>query len=263
MTYTRVVGLFYLCRILWLLGYPAQALHCSQTALTEAHELAHPFSQAIALWWVVTGHDARRERRAAQENATALLTRSTDWGFAAWAALGTYYQGFALALQGQGAEGFTQMRDGLAAWRGTGTRQFEPYLQTLMATAYGETGQATKGLAVVLEALDTVERTGERTDEAELYRLKGELTLQSEEGSHEERAGEAEASFQKAIEVAQRQQAKYWELRATTSLARLWQQQGKKEEARQMLAKIYGWFTEGFDTADLKDAKALLEKLAP
>jgi predicted ATPase len=149
------------------------------------------------------------------------------------------------------------------------------YLLTLLAEAYGKAGQAEKGLTALTEALDLVNRTGERVYEAELYRLKGTLTLkQFGVGSSEfgvanpqpltpnpQAEAEAEACFQKALEIARRQQAKSLELRAATSLARLWKEQGKKEEARQLLAEIYNWFTEGFDTADLQEAKALLEEL--
>ena len=127
---------------------------------------------------------------------------------------------------------------------------------------YGKAGQAEEGLAALAEALTVVDKSGERFYEAELYRLKGTLTLQSQVQGPKSQVEEAEACFHRAIEIARRQQAKSLELRAAMSLARLWQQQGKKEEARQMLAEIYGWFTEGFDTKDLQEAKALLEELA-
>ena len=139
----------------------------------------------------------------------------------------------------------------------------QPYFLALLVEAYGKVGQVEEGLSVLAEALALVDRTGERNYEAELYRLKGMLTLkqsgvQSPESKVER---EAEECFQKAIEIVRRQEAKSWELRAVMSLSRLWQQQGKKEEARQMLAEIYGWFTEGFDTKDLQEAKALLDAL--
>ncbi len=142
-----------------------------------------------------------------------------------------------------------------------------PYYLALLAEAYGKGGQAEEGLSALSEALAVVDKTGERYYEAELYRLKGELTLKSEVKTSQNKSqasleSEAEECFLKAIEIARRQQAKSWELRAVISLARLWQQQGKKAEARQMLAEIYGWFTEGFDTADLQEAKALLDELA-
>jgi predicted ATPase len=142
-----------------------------------------------------------------------------------------------------------------------------PYYLALLAEAYGQGGQAEAGLAVLAEALAAVEKTGERWCEAELYRLKGELLLQSggqvrESGVSNPQSETAEICFHQALELARRQQAKSWELRAAVSLSRLWQRQGKRAEAHALLAPIYGWFTEGFDTADLQEAKALLEALA-
>jgi predicted ATPase len=134
----------------------------------------------------------------------------------------------------------------------------EPYWLTLLAEAYGQVGQPEEGLRVLSEALSVLNSNGERFWEAELYRLKGELLLQQ----NVDNATEAETCFHHAIRIAQSQQAKSWELRATTSLARLWQQQGKRGEARQGLGEVYGWFTEGFDTTDLRDAKVLLDELA-
>ncbi len=155
------------------------------------------------------------------------------------------------------------MRQGLDAQRATGAEVGRPCLLALLAEAYGKVGQAEEGFAVLAEALAIVHKNGERWYEAELYRLKGELTLaQSSVQSLESRVKEAEECFHKAIEIAHRQQAKSLELRAVMSVSRLWQQQGKKDEARQMLAEIYGWFTEGFDTKDLQEAKALLEELS-
>ena len=176
--------------------------------------------------------------------------------------------------QGQGTEGVAQIRQGIAAYQATGAEIERPHWFALLAEAYGKVGQAKEGLTVLAEALAVVDENGDRYYEAELYRLKGDLSLQSEvRGPKSEVSdprsltpdpqaeAEAEACFQRAIEIARRQQAKSLELRAVMSLSRLWQQQGKKEEARQMLAEIYGWFTEGFDTKDLQEAKGLLEEL--
>ena len=167
-------------------------------------------------------------------------------------------RGWALTAQGEGAEGIAQMRQGLVAYRATGAELHRPYFLSLLAEAYGKVGQPEEGLTVLVEALATVDNTGERNWEAELHRRKGELLLMQQG----QKVGEAEECFRKALDTARRQQAKSLELRAAMSLSRLWQQQGKQEEARQMLAEIYGWFTEGFDTADLQEAKALLEELA-
>jgi len=179
-------------------------------------------------------------------------------------------RGWALAEQGHGEEGIAQMRQGIAAYRHTGAELNLPCWLVLLAEAYGKIGKPEEGLSTLAEAVALVEKNEERYYEAELYRLKGQLTLQqfNVQGSkfkvttpQPQEEAEAEACFHKAIEIAQRQRAKSLELRAVMSLARLWQQQGKKKEARRMLAEIYGWFTEGFDTKDLQEAKALLEGL--
>jgi predicted ATPase len=245
---------------LWLLGYPDQALQSTREALTLAHALAHPASLANALRFATTLHQFRREQQAAQERAEALLALATEQGFAQQVALATIVRGWALAAQGQGTEGTAQMRQGLTAHRATGAEQSRPYNLALLAEAYGSIGQPAKGLHLLAEALTTVDCTGERGWEAELYRLKGELLLA--QAGESQRVQEAEACFQQALDVARRQQAKSWELRAAMSLSRLWQQQGKRAEARELLAPIYSWFTEGFDTPDLQEAKALLDELA-
>jgi predicted ATPase len=154
--------------------------------------------------------------------------------------------------------GIAQMRQGLAAYLATGAELGRPRQLAMLAEAYGRVGQTAEGLAILAEALTTVHKTGERSYEAELYRLKGELLLQQPAGSGDE----AETCFRQALDVARRQQAKSWELRAAMSLSRLWQQQGKQDEAYDLLMPIYGWFAEGFDTADLQEAMVLLEELS-
>jgi predicted ATPase len=243
---------------IWVLGYPDQALQSIHEALTLAQELAHPFSLAIALIVVALVHQFHREAQAVQERAEALIALSTEQGFPYWLALGTILRGWALTAQGEGAEGIGQIHQGLVAHRATGAEVHRPYLLSLLAEAYEEVGQTEEGLTVLAEALPIVDNTGERNWEAELHRRKGDLLLMQQG----QKVGEAEACFRKALDIARRQQAKSLELRAAMSLSRLWQQQGKKEEAHQLLAEIYGWFTEGFDTADLKEAKVLLEELA-
>ena len=261
---------------LWLLGYPDQALKRVQEALTLAQELSHPLSLAYALFSVAFLYQLRREEQKAQEWAEALITLCTKQGFPQFLAYGTFYRGWALAEQGQREEGIAQMRQGLEAYRATGSEQGRPHVLTLLAEAYGKVGQAEEGLSMLAEALEVVDKNEQRMYEAELYRLKGELSLQSRQVKTSQDKSEvtnpqsptpnpqseAEACFWKAIEIARRQQAKSPELRAVMSLSRLWQKQGRKEEARQMLAEIYGWFTEGFDTKDLQEAKELLEELS-
>jgi predicted ATPase len=153
-----------------------------------------------------------------------------------------------------------QMRHGLAARRAAGAELGRPLSLALMAEAYGGMGQAEEGLALVAEALTVVNNSGERHWEAELYRLKGELLLHAE-GGVRNAALTAEECFHQALDIARQQQAKSWELRAAISLSRLWQRQDKRAAARELLAEVYGWFTEGFDTTDLQEAKALLEEL--
>jgi predicted ATPase len=253
-----VHGLSFGAWALWYLGYPDQALRRIHDALTLAQELSHPFSLAFALAFAAWLHQLRREGQATQEGAAAAMALSTDQGFPFWGAWGTILRGWALAEQGQSTEGIAQMRQGIAAWRATGAELQRPYYLALLAEAYGRAGQAAEGLRVLAEALTAVHNTGERQHEAELYRLKGELRLQQDVPD----AHEAERCLRQAVDVACRQQAKSLELRAAVSLARLWQQQGKRAEAHELLAPIYGWFTEGFDTADLQEAKALLDALA-
>jgi predicted ATPase len=258
---------------LWLLGYPDQALQQSHEALALAEELSHPFSLVYALGSAALLHALRREGPLARERAEAVMTLSTEQGFPFWLAWGTMVQGWALAEQGQVDEGIAQMRQMRA-----------PFMFALLAEAHGKVGQVEEGLAVLAEALTEADKNGMRISEAELYRVKGTLTLRSKTSLNQvwdksqvdrdnfgvpspqhptsSTQAEAEACFLKAIGIARKQQAKSLELRAVMSVSRLWQQQGKKDEARQMLAEIYGWFSEGFDTKDLQEAKVLLEELA-
>jgi predicted ATPase len=257
-----VACLSYVAWTLWLLGYPEQALQRSREALTLAQALSHPFSLADALCWAATLHCFRREEPLAQEQAEAAITLSTEQGFPFWVAHGTITRGMALAMQGQGEEGIAQIRHGLAGYRAIGVETGRPHYLALLAEAYGRGKHAQEGLSAVAEALACVDKTGESVSEGELYRLKGMLTLQStSQGPHFAVAAEAEECFLKAIGITRQQQAKSQELRAAMSLSRLWQQQGKREEALELLSEIYGWFKEGFDTKDLQEAKALLEEL--
>ena len=242
---------------LWSLGYPDQALTHAHDGLALATELAHPFSSAYALALAAQLYQFRREAQEASDHAEAVVTLSTEQGFAFHLAWGTIMRGWAVTTQEQGEEGQRQMRRGLTAFRATGAELYVPYFLSLLAEGYASLDQLEAGLAVLQEGGEVMERTGEHTYRAEMSRLKGALLLQQ----HGQVQAEAEACFQQAIAVAQQQSAKSWELRAATSLARLWQQQGKTTEARDLLAPVYDWFTEGFDTADLKDAKALLEEL--
>jgi class 3 adenylate cyclase/predicted ATPase len=241
---------------LWCLGYPDQALVRSHEAVTLAQQIARPFSLSFALIMAAAFHQFRREVRFAQERAEAAIRLAKEQ-FPDWMAFGSLLRGWTLAHQGQAKEGIEQLTQGLIAHRATGAELRRPYYLALLAQAYDIMGQPEIGLTALVEALTLTDTTGERWYEAELYRLKGALLLQLASDNQ----AEAENCFHQSLDIARNQQAKSWELRAATSLARLWQQQGKHDEARQVLGDVYGWFTEGFDTADLKDAKALLDAL--
>jgi predicted ATPase len=242
---------------LWQLGAPTQALRHSQAARTLAHEGAHAVSLVFALLWAAFVHLCRREVAAVHDLAMAALTLATEQGFTQRVAHATVLHGWALASQGQGEEGRAVMRQGLTASRATGSMLLQPYGLGLLAETYEAGGPPDEGLAVLAEAQAVMAGTEVQWYAAELSRLTGALLLRQAMPD----VPQAEACFQQALAVARRQQAKSWELRAARSLARLWQQQGQQAEARELLAPIYGWFTEGFDTADLQEAKALLDEL--
>jgi predicted ATPase len=249
--------LIYAAHSRWLLGYPEQARQQYHAAFTRGQDLPHAFTLAHALLNVTAGHQLRREGRATQERAETLIALCTEQASPLYLAWATILRGWALATQGQTAEGMAQMRQGLAAARATGAEILVPYWLALLAEACGQAEQADEGLLLLAEALAVADTNAEHWYEAELYRLKGELLLA--QSPHQK--PDAEACFQHALDIASDQHAKSWELRAAMSLSRLWQQQGKRQEAHDLLASIYGWFTEGFDTADLQEARTLLEEL--
>jgi predicted ATPase len=254
----RRIYLHQMGRALCVLGYPDQAVQWDQEGLTIAHALARPFALVDSLYVSAIIQRARRAWRTVQAHVEAILALATEHGFARHVALGVSLRGMALAGQGQRAAGLTQMQEGLAAVRATGTAAGMPGYLASLIEAYGQMGQVDEGMHLLAEALTLVDTTGERQMEAELHRLHGELLLRQAVPE----APAAAACFQQALAVARHQQARWWELRAAMSLARLWQRQGKRAEARELLAEIYGWFTEGFDTADLQEARALLENLS-
>ena len=262
-----VVCRLYLAWLLWFRGYPDQALNGIYDALNLARELRHPFTLAFALSVSAMGHQFRRDREAVQELAEEAIVLCSEQRIAQWLALGNIQGGWVLSERGRGEEGVARIQQGLAAWEGTGADLVRPYYLSLLAEAYGKVGKVEEGLPLLGEALAAVGRNGERWWEAELYRLKGELLVRQgvEEvqspQSKVQQLPEAEGSLRHAIEIARRQGAKSLELRAVMSLSRLWQKQGKKREARQMLVKIYSWFTEGFNDPDIKEARQLLEEL--
>lgn len=262
---------------LWFLGQPEQALERMQEALNLARELSEPHSLAQAFFFAGVLHQLRREERMAQEQAEAAIAVSREHGLVLYQAMSTATRGWALILQEQQEEGIAQMGDGLAAHRLTGAEVILPHFLALLVEAFAKTGHVEEGLRILEEALAVVHRNGERYYLAELYRIKGELLLMRARGEGRSQpatggkysveaealaVSQAEACFHQSIETAQKQKAKSWELRAAMSLARLYQNQGKEKEARSLLAQIYDRFTEGFDTLDLREAKALLDELS-
>jgi predicted ATPase len=247
-------------------------------AISLAERLLHPLSQALALSLSAMIHQLRGERERTLERASAAMNLSTEQGFPYFLALGTILYGWALAQQGEAA-GISQMRKGLAAYSSTGAVSFRLYHLALLAEGYWAARQPLEGLHALEEALKWKDMADERFYEPELYRIKGVLTLQLQETTLEDHSNksttkghvptrnrkiraEAEKSFRKAIKIAREQRAKSYELRATRQLARLLESAVDGREAQRRLAEVYGWFTEGFDTADLKEAKALLDELS-
>ena len=253
---------------LWLLGYPDQALTNVQTALTVAKETGSPYCETFALDFVTWIHVLRREEHAAQASIRALMRIATEQEFQFLLADSRVLHGWTLAAQGLEAEGLEEVHPAIAAYEATGAVMSRPAHLMLLAKVYGKAGKTEEGLAALAGARAAVDQAGERTYEAELHRLQGELALERSHRTGRKRqvaraaAAEAETCFQKAIEVARRQRARSLELRAVMGLSRLWQQQGKRRQAHQMLGEIYGCFTEGFDTPDLREAQTLLAELA-
>jgi predicted ATPase len=252
-----VACLSYAALTVWTLGYPDQALKRGHEAVALAHALSHPHSLAFAEYFFSVLRQFRREARSAQETAERAIGLSAEHGFPFWLAFATIQRGGAMAEQGHNEEGIAQIQDGLDASRAIGAELARPYYLTLLAEACTETGRLDDGLRALAEALAAADEHEDRAHETEIHRLEGELLLRQDHSN----VAKAQSCFERAIEVARKQSAKSLELRATMSLARLLDKQGKRDEARTMLADIYSWFTEGFDTADLKDAKALLDEL--
>jgi predicted ATPase len=253
----RVRTVSYQALALWQLGYPDQALERGEEALALARRVSHPFSLGFAGFPFGVMRQFRREARAVLQHAESMIALAAEHGFIDHLAWNTTLRGWAMTEQGRDEEGFTQILDGLAASRARGTELWRPHALCMLTDACRETGRLDDGLSALTEALTAADEHENRHCEAEMHRLKGELLLKQDDSN----AAEAQTCYERAIEIARNQSAKSWQLRATTSLARLLAKQGRRDEARAMLADIYGWFTEGFDTADLKDAKALLDEL--
>jgi len=262
--------------VLWQLGYPDQALKRSNEALASAERLSHPQSLSRAGMLASVFHQLRRDVGAVQHTADGVMALSAEHGITESLAFVTILRGSAMAAQGRCEEGIALIQQGSAMFRAAGVEGVQSQNLCWLAEACMEAGRFDDGLSALTEALATADKNDERVAEAEIYRLKGELLSRHQaerngaeqtsprgaSGIADSNAAEAQRCFERAIEIARKQSAKSWELRATMSLARLLAKEGHRDEARSMLAAIYNWFTEGFDTADLKDAKALLDELS-
>jgi predicted ATPase len=239
---------------LWMRGYPAQALQRSHQALTQARQQTSSFALDFVLYQTATLHQYCREWTLTHKHVELAEALRSAQGNLHHQSPTTLLRGWVLVMQGNGEQGITV----LCQWlNGPGNGQMRPYALLLLAEAYGQLNQVEAGLEALAEGWALIEKIGTYCYESEMYRLKGQLLLQQSPDNHTE----AESCFHQAITIAQNQSAKSWELRAATSLAKLWQSQDKRQDAYDLLAPVYGWFTEGFDTADLQDAKALLDEL--
>jgi class 3 adenylate cyclase/predicted ATPase len=252
-----VVCLIRSAHALSIMGFAQQAEDRCILALRAAEETSHPFTLACVTACSAWIYQHRHDYHLTQEWAEAGLRLSAENGFPFWQGMSKVLRGWAMGRRGNFDEGVSEIHAGINEWRATGTETLNTYWLALLAEVYIETGQTEEGLGVLSESLRSVSGSGEKWREAELHRLKGTLLLMAKP----DRKIEAEENFVEAIRVAKGQGAKLFELRASTSLARLLRDTGRRDEARTMLAEMYNWFTEGFDTADLKDAKALLDEL--
>jgi class 3 adenylate cyclase/predicted ATPase len=253
----RAIALAWLSLLLLISGYGNEGLLRSREALAAAEEVGHPATRAYVLNHAVQFHQLLGDGAAVEELSTALLSLTGEQGFPFWSAAARMQRGWLMTSQADPKAGAAQIGDGLAAYRTTGSDHMMPYYLALHAEACVALGQVSEGLRLIEEGVAAVERTAERWYEAEIYRLKGDLLLALAPPD----AAAAQTCFRSALAISRERGAKRWELRAATSLARLWREQGKRTEARELLAPIHGWFTDGFDTRDLSEAKALLDGL--
>jgi predicted ATPase len=254
----RVAGLIFTALIFLFRGYPQQAIVRSREALAAAYKLGHAFTTGQTLYLACWFHQVLCEPRVVEARASTLIRLATDHGLSAWAAHASVLHGWAVGQGGRVKTGIAELRQGVATIEAMGVQQHTPGFLGLLARLYLGTKNFDEALNALDKALARVDRLEERWFEADLHRLKGNVLLKV----RPDQSAEAGACFHKALAVARDQGARLWELRAATSLARLWRDQGKRPEAHDLLEPVYDWFTEGFDTADLKDAKALLDELA-
>jgi len=242
----------------WMLGYPTQAVQAMENTLAHARELENPNSVGISLLFLAQLSQLRREPEPATTRAEEAMAVSAEHGLPALELWCLLPRGWAVAQQGDVSAGIADIKEAMDRRRAFGMGAVWPWFLALLADAYGALGQVEEGLRALEEALEWVQRNDERLYVAEVHRIKGELLLRQATPD----PVEAEHCFEQALAVARDQHAKSWELRAATSMARIWLQDGRIDDARALLSPIYDWFTEGFDTADLQDAKALLNQLS-
>jgi predicted ATPase len=254
----RVITLSYQSWALWLLGYPEAALKNSDDALKNAREMGQAATLMLALYFAAMPYTLCGNHAAAAAHAQELVALAEEKGSLFWKANVIEMQGGELALTGKAQDAVQTIISGRTARRATGTTVFMPWYLSCLAIAYSKLGQHDDAWCCIGEAMTAVETTKEKWCEVEIHRTRGEIALLSPDRD----AAKAQACFERALAVARAQQAKSWELRAAMSMARLWRDQGKRDEAQELLAPVYSWFTEGFNTLDLKQAKALLDELA-
>jgi predicted ATPase len=254
----RVTILSYRSRVLWILGYPEAARRDAEQALTNAREIGQAATLMFAVGHVPLTHILCGDYATANAQLDEVVALADEKGTSFWKALGMMNHGCVLALNGQASDAIHIIPTGINTWRSTGATLYLPFFLSYLAMAHAELGQFDDAWHCIGEATTAMETTKEKWSEAEVNRLAGEIALKSPEPD----AAKTENYFERAIQVARQQQAKSWELRAAMSLARLWRDQGKVQQAHELLAPMYAWFTEGFDTRDLKAAKALLGELA-
>ena len=243
---------------MWLLGYPAASRSDAERALKNAREIGQATTLMVALFRASYSHILCGNYAAANAQIDELIALADEKGAPYWKAIGTEVRGSLFAMTGKASDAVRAITSGITSLRSTEATLYEPYNLSYLAMAYAELGQLDDARRCIDGAIDKVELSKEKWCEAEVHRIAGEVELKSPEPD----AVKAQAYFERALAVARAQQAKSWELRAAMSMARLWRDQGKRDEARDFLAPVYGWFTEGFDTVDLKEATALLEELS-
>jgi predicted ATPase len=252
-----VVALSFRSFALWLLGYPEAALRDTDDALKNAREMGQAATLMYALAHAAIPYTLCGNRAAAAAHAQELVALAEEKGAPFWKAFAMMNQGSVLALAGKASDATEMLISGIAAWRTTGATIWLPLYLPHLARAHAELGQFEEAWRCIGEAMTAAETTKEKCCEAEIHRTAGEIALMSPAPD----VAKAQAHFERAIAIARAQKAKSWELHAATSLARLWRDQGKRDKAGALLAPVYNWFTEGFDTLDLKEAKALLDEL--